>query len=83
MGLFSEELLELDRNTVMLMIEERKKELENLKLEHQKLIQVNRNLKLENQELKKLNKNLELEHQKRMEELEKNTTENTSTPNIP
>ena len=35
MGMFSKELLELDRNTVQLMIDEMAKELENLKAESQ------------------------------------------------
>ena len=65
MGLFSEELLEFDRNTVQLMINEMAKELENLKMENQGKVQTIAEL------------------QKRIEELEKNTTENTSTPNIP
>lgn len=72
MGLFSEELLELDRNTVMLMIEARKKELENLKLEYQELV------KLGKEKDRKI-----AELQKRIEELEKNNKENISTPNIP
>ena len=65
MRLFSEELLELDRNTVQLMIDEMAKELENLKAENQEKDQIIAEL------------------QKRIEELEKNNTENTSTPNIP
>lgn len=74
MGMFSKELLELDRNTVQLMIDEMAKELENLKVENQdlksekrKLIQSgeekDQTISVQNQRITEL--------QKRIEELKK------------
>ena len=79
MGLFSEELLELDRNTVQLMIDEMAKELENLKMENQGKVQT---ISRMNEEIVEKDQII-AELQKRIEELEKNNTESTSTPNIP
>lgn len=82
MGMFSKELLELDRNTVQLMIDEMAKELENLKAENQDLTQSNKNLKNEKQNLVQSNEEKEqklterdqriAELLKKVEELEEN-----------
>lgn len=82
MGMFSKELLELDRNTVQLMIDEMAKELENLKTENQekeqtilvqskKLTEKDQTISAKNEELTEKNQRI-IELLKKVEELEKN-----------
>lgn len=75
MGMFSKELLELDRNTVQLMIDEMAKELENLKAESQEkdkiLTEREQTISVKDEEIAEKNQRI-AELLKKVEEFEKN-----------
>lgn len=58
MGMFSKELLELDRNTVELMIDEMQKQADNLRTQNENMTLENKNLMLKNENLALENENL-------------------------
>ena len=58
MGMFSKELLELDRNTVELMIDEMQKQADNLRTQNENMTLENENLTFENEKLGLANENL-------------------------
>ena len=85
MGMFSKELLELDRNTVELMIDEMQKQADNLRtqnenmtLENEKLGLANENLVLENESIKNENESIKSENESIKSENESIKSENES-----
>ena len=63
MGMFSKELLELDRNTVELMIDEMQKQADNLRTQNENMTLENEKLGLENEKLGLANENLTFENE--------------------
>ena len=85
MGMFSKELLELDRNTVELMIDEMQKQADNLRtqnenmtLENEKLGLANENLVFENESIKSENESIKSENESIKSENESIKSENES-----
>ena len=64
MGMFSKELLELDRNTVELMIDEMQKQADNLRTQNENMTLANEKLGLENEKLGLENEKLGLANEK-------------------
>ena len=71
MGMFSKELLELDRNTVELMIDEMQKQADNLRNQNENLAFENESIKSENERIKNENKEIRA----MMEELKRQNEE--------
>ena len=71
MGMFSKELLELDRNTVELMIDEMQKQADNLRTQNENLALENESIKSENERIKNENKEIRA----MMEELKRQNEE--------
>ena len=71
MGMFSKELLELDRNTVELMIDEMQKQADNLRNQNENLALENESIKSENEKIKNENKEIRA----MMEELKRQNEE--------
>ena len=62
MGMFSKELLEMDRNTVELMIDEMQKEAETLKIQNENMKNENASIKSENASIKSENASIKSEN---------------------
>ena len=70
MGMFSKELLELDRNTVELMIDEMQKEAEELKSQNESIKSQNESIKSQNERIKSQNERIKSDYEKLKKEME-------------
>ena len=71
MGMFSKELLEMDRNTVELMIDEMQKEAETLKIQNENIRNENESIKSENESIKSENESIKSENESIKNDYEK------------
>ena len=76
MGMFSKELLELDRNTVELMIDEMQKQADNLRTQNENMTRENEKLVFENESIKSENESIKSENESIKSENERIKNEN-------